>query len=77
MLFPIILAEKRCARAARLPAVVETPLGKGSRGLPRPISCRVTSEADIPLDEYMPPSGTLCELVLMCTEGVFYINGIT
>ena len=41
--FPIILAKKRCARAARLPAVVETPLGKWSRDSARPIRGRVTS----------------------------------
>lgn len=42
LLFPILLAKKRCAYAARLPAVVETPLGKWSRGSPWPIRRRVT-----------------------------------
>lgn len=45
--------KKRCARAARLPAVVETPLGRRSRDAARPISGRrdPPSKPDIPLDE--------------------------
>lgn len=47
--------KKRCARAARLPAVVETPLGRRSRDAAGPISGRrdPPSEADIPLDEFV------------------------
>lgn len=53
--------KKRCARAARLPAVVETPLGRRSRDAARPISERrePPSEADIPPDESVLRSGSV------------------
>lgn len=64
--------KERCARAARLPAVVETPLGRRSRDTPRPITGHRCFEADIPLDESVPRSGPGQELVQMASSCVYF-----